>query len=76
MLLLEQKLLLLLLEHSFLEYLMELELYLLWQLLALTLGSDRHAIFVEVAFAVEFAVVLRVLRICRILEQFDNLLSG
>ena len=55
---------------------MQLELYLLWQLLALTLRGDWHTVLVKVPFAIQFVVVLRVLCICRVLKELNDLLSG
>jgi hypothetical protein len=59
-----------------LEHLVQLELYLLRQLLALTLRGDWHTVLVEVPFAIQFVVVLRVLCICCILKELDDLFSG
>lgn len=57
LLLLQKELLLLLLEHSLLENLLELQLDLFRELLALVL-ADGRAVLVEVTFAIQFTIVL------------------
>lgn len=73
LLLLQKELLLLLLEHSLLQYLLELQLDLRGKLALVV--RNRLTIFVEVAFTVHLAV-LRVLGVCRVLEEFYDLLGG
>ena len=74
LLLLQKELLLLLLKHPLLEYLLKLDLYFLWELLALIL-IDWCSVLIEGAFLIHLSI-LRVLRVSCVLEQLDDLFSG